>query len=131
MTDLCKAVKAHLDEIDHLVSGTDYVTHRLVQERMADITELLKPILPPAIDPTDDHFQAVLICALRYCMGRATYMPGLVTGWIMGHMRGRLSENTLGVMKQDIDGTPEDRRGMDCDRKTWARFREWLEVETP
>lgn len=42
MTDLCKAVKAHLDEIDHLVSGADYVTHRLVQERLADIMELLK-----------------------------------------------------------------------------------------
>lgn len=91
--------------------------------------ELLKAPKPPIIDPTDDHFQAILTCALRYCMGRATYMPGLVTGWIMGHMRGRLSAKTLGVMKQDIDGTPEDRRGMDCDQRVWAQFRGWLEQE--
>lgn len=44
MTDLCKAVKAHLDEISHLISGADYVIHRLVQEWMADIMELLKPV---------------------------------------------------------------------------------------
>lgn len=81
------------------------------------------------IDPTDDFFQGVLICALRYCMGRETYMPELVTGWIMRHMHGKLSNKTLSVMKRDIDETPVERRGMDCDRETWARFRYWLEEE--
>ena len=79
------------------------------------------------IDPSDEFFQTILICALRYCMGRATYMPGLVTDWIMGHMGGRLSAKVLGVMKRDIDETPVERRGMDCDQATWARFRAWLE----
>ena len=81
----------------------------------------------PPIDPTDEHLQTILICAVRYSIGRATYMPGLVTGWIMGHMGGKLSENTLGVMKRDIDETPVERRGMECDQGTWARFRDWLE----
>ena len=81
----------------------------------------------PTIDPQDEFFQTILICAVRYSIGRATYMPGLVTDWIMAHMNGKLLGNTLDVMKRDIDEVPEDRRGMDCDRKTWARFREWLE----
>lgn len=30
-----------------------------------------------------DEFGAALVCAVRYCLGRMTYMPGLVTDWIM------------------------------------------------
>lgn len=89
-----------------------------------------EPIQPPTIDPSDEFFQTVLICAVRYCIGREMYiMPGLVTGWIVGHMSGRLSRDTLNVMKRDIDEMPVERRGMDCYRVTWARFREWLEEE--
>ncbi|MBR6029198.1 MAG: hypothetical protein IKP40_08900 [Clostridia bacterium] len=79
------------------------------------------------IDPTDEDLQAILMCAVRYAIGRATYMPGLVTDWIMGNMAGKLSYNTLSVMKRDIDMVPVERRGMDCDQRTWARFREWLD----
>lgn len=79
------------------------------------------------IDPADRDFQTILICAVRYSIGRATYMPTLVTDWIMEHMGGRLAGDTLAVMKRDIDETPERCRGMDCDRETWARFRAWLE----
>ena len=32
----------------------------------------------PKIDPTDDDFGAVLNCAIRYSLGRQTYMPHLV-----------------------------------------------------
>lgn len=79
------------------------------------------------LDPTDENLQTILICAVRYAIGRATYMPGLVTDWIMGKMGGKLTENTLGVMKKDIDGVAVSQRGMKCDQRTWARFREWLE----
>lgn len=81
----------------------------------------------PPIDPSDGCLQTILICAVRYSIGRATYMPGLVTDWIMGNMSGKLSANALGVMKRDIDETPVERRGMEFDQYTWARFRAWLE----
>lgn len=83
--------------------------------------------LNDAVSDIDNDFQTILICAVRYSIGRATYMPGLVTGWIMGNMKGKLHPNTLAVMKRDIDETPIERRGMDCDQRTWATFREWLE----
>ena len=75
-----------------------------------------------------DFFEAVLNCAVRYCLGRMSYMPGLVTDWIMQHCRGILTEKTLFVMKRDIDeATAAGRLGMDCDVRTWQRFRLWLD----
>lgn len=75
-----------------------------------------------------DFFGAVLNCAVRYCIGRKTYMPGLVTDWIMQHCSGLLTNKTLGVMKRDIDeAAARDGLGMACDVQTWIRFREWLE----
>ena len=77
-----------------------------------------------------DFFGAVLTSAVRYCLGRATYMPGLVTGWIMEHCEGFLKGKTLSVMKRDIDEASErNGLGMDCDKRTWRRFREWVVKE--
>lgn len=86
---------------------------------------------PTLHDPlTTDDFGAVLNCAVRYCIGRETYMPGLVTDWIMSHCQGKLNEKTRYVMAHDIDSAKY--LGMDCDVRVWRRFREWLtENDTP
>ena len=79
----------------------------------------------------DDDLQTILVCAVRYSLGRATYMPGLVTDWIMGNCKGKLSRNTLSVMIRDIDEARKDNcLGMDCDVMTWLLFYEWLKGET-
>ena len=79
----------------------------------------------------DDNLQTILICAVRYSLGRVTYMPGLVTDWIMGNCKGKLSRKTLSVMLYDIYNVRrENGLGMDCDEKTWMRFYEWLKGET-
>lgn len=79
----------------------------------------------------DEKLQAILICAVRYCLGRETYMPGLVTGWIMGHCSGKLTHNTLTVMMRDVDEVRKrDALGMECDVITWLKFYEWLRGET-
>ncbi len=83
----------------------------------------------------DDFFGAVLTCAVRYCLGRRTYMPSLVTDWIRDHCSGQMSGKTLWVMKRDIDerlqAHTEDYRalGDDCDVLTWVKFRQWLEEQ--
>ncbi len=76
------------------------------------------------IDLPDNHFEAVLISAVRYCIGRRTYMPETVTRWIMGHCHGVLSKKTINVMVNDIITAPS--LGDDCDVRTWAEFRGWL-----
>ena len=75
----------------------------------------------------DDFFGAVLTCAVRYCIGRATYMPGLVTDWIKGHCTGMLCKKTLTVMLRDIDDAAKrDGLGMEYDVRTWMNFRTWI-----
>lgn len=74
-----------------------------------------------------DFFGAILNCAIRYCIGRRTYMPGLVTDWIMQHCDGFLTKKTIGVMERDIDeAAAHDNLGDGCDIRTWVAFREWL-----
>lgn len=87
-----------------------------------------KPITMEIMPEDIDFFGAVLNCAVRYSLGRASYMPGLVTDWIMQHCDWLLTEKTLFVMKRDIDeARAHDGLGMDCDVLTWLKFREWLE----
>ena len=84
----------------------------------------------------EEDFGSVLICAVRYCLGRRTYMPDLVTRWIMGHCKGALNRNTISVMLRDID---EQRKmgerigkntlGDECDVRVWERFEAWLHEE--
>ena len=76
------------------------------------------------ITPEDNHFECLLISAVRYCIGRRTYMPEAVTVWIMGNCKGKLSKKTVSVMIRDIDEAHG--LGDKCDVETWMRFRKWL-----
>lgn len=49
-----------------------------------------------------DDFGTLCICALRYCMGRQTYMPSLVRGIIRPFLP-RLSDKDIAVLIQDCD----------------------------
>ena len=49
----------------------------------------------------DYDLETVLVCALRYCIGRRTYMPSLITGYIIPLLP-HLTIDTLNVMRQDI-----------------------------
>lgn len=53
------------------------------------------------LDPADDDFCTVLICAVRYCIGRQTYMPSLVIGFITPLLP-NIEEWALRVMRSDI-----------------------------
>lgn len=49
---------------------------------------------------TAEDFGTLCICAIRYCHGRQTYMPGLVRDIIRPHLA-ELNDNTLAVMIED------------------------------
>lgn len=92
--------------------------------------ENLNPIVIQITPDQIDFFGAVLNCAVRYYIGRMTYMPGMVTDWIMQHCHGLLTAKTLHVMKRDIDeARSRGGLGMDCDVETWLKFRAWLDKE--
>lgn len=49
----------------------------------------------------DEDFGAVLNCAVRYCLGRKTYMPGLVIDYITPLLP-KLDDRTLWCFERDI-----------------------------
>lgn len=51
----------------------------------------------------DEDFETILICAERYALGRRSYMPSLVIGYITPLLP-RLSKKTLAVLAKDISG---------------------------
>ena len=53
------------------------------------------------ISDQNNDFGAVLICAVRYCIGRQNYMPGLVIDFIRPLLP-KLDSKTLTVMERDI-----------------------------
>ena len=80
----------------------------------------------------DDPFCSVIIAAVRYCLGRRTYMPDLVTRWIMASVP-ELPAGTAKIMLRDIEERRETGRrlgremlGDPCDVRTWEAFESWL-----
>ena len=97
-------------------------------ERFADVldcnVDILKADAPKCMaDPSSDHFGAVCNCAVRYCLGRRTYMPSLVCGYITPFLP-EMSDNTLACFERDI--AERKRTGFDfgdsCDYETWDAF---------
>lgn len=74
----------------------------------------------PVTVEVDENFGAVLNCAVRYCIGRQTYMPSLVIGYITPLLP-YLDMRTLKCFERDL---AEDRSFGDdaIDRPVWVRF---------
>lgn len=91
----------------------------------------------PDTIPITDNMYTVAICAVRYALGRRTYMPGLVTDWIKANFAGRMPKGTCEIMLRDIREQREmgERSGWaslgdPCDVRTWEKFEAWLENES-
>ena len=84
----------------------------------------------PAIDLQDDFFGTVLNCAVRYAIGRQTYMPSLVIDFIPPLIP-YLNDKTLWCFDQDVTearwtcgyGNPH------IDEPGWMKFHEAVRSE--
>lgn len=85
-------------------------------------------------------FGAMMICAVRYAIGRETYMPSLVQGFIRRYPQA-VTENVKATILRDIeendritehdlgDGkkmTIDHLGDTKIDRPGWIAFRDWL-----
>lgn len=88
-----------------------------------------KPTIPQ-IDLQDDDFGAVLNCAVRYAIGRQTYMPSLVINFITPLLP-YLSDKTLWCFDQDVtDAKWSGGYGHpDIDEPHWMKFHENVRAE--
>jgi len=81
------------------------------------------------IDASDDNFGAVINCAVRYAVGRRSYMPYLVTSYITPLVPD-LSTKTLWVIRNDInDAAKFDGLGDADNAKHWLALRDSVQKE--
>lgn len=78
------------------------------------------------LDPHDDNVGAVLECAVRYALGRKTYMVSVVTGVILPVVPD-LNNKTLLLMEREI--VKHERFFDNADRKEWITLRDILRRE--
>lgn len=68
------------------------------------------------INVEEDDFGLLVNCAIRYCVGRRTYMPGLICNYVK-LLLPFLSEQSLCCMERDIRDAGS--YGDPCDLQTW------------
>lgn len=75
-------------------------------------------------EASTDDFESVLICALRYCLGRQTYMPSIIIAFVRP-MLSALSIRTLSVIIRDIENAKGGVPGLgdpNIDEPMWLDF---------
>ncbi len=100
----------------------------------------------PKIDPQSiircgypDDAKLAYMAMFRYAFGRMTYMPDVVIGIIKANAE-HLTMSTLELLDRDLaeeaaryerawKGKPTSNYGMDCDRRDWLAFHEWVKAE--
>lgn len=75
----------------------------------------------------DEDFCTILICAIRYCLGRQTYMPFLVIEFIRPLLP-HLDNKTLSIIENDIKNA-ESYGNEKIDKAIWVRFLSEVEEE--
>lgn len=78
----------------------------------------------------DDDLSELAIYAVRYALGRMTYVSFSVPNAIMKY-KWSVTTNALHVMLRDIREYREmyGKIGMDCDDESWCNFEQWLQKE--
>lgn len=76
----------------------------------------------------DEDTGAIIIFALRYCVGRRSYAPSLVIEWVKRHWN-VISPLDQAIIYRDLkdDFGSEREMGDDCDLARWLEFRDWIE----
>ena len=96
---------------------------KFAEALQCSLDDLRSDVPKGMVDPTNDDFGAACNCAVRYCLGRRSYMPSLVCGYI-AQLLPELTDKTLDCFERDI--AERKRTGFDfgdsCDYKTWDAF---------
>lgn len=74
----------------------------------------------------DENFQEILVSAVRYALGRMTYIVGLTVDYISPLIKS-LDMKYINIMIDDIDRQRE--YGMDMDKDEWMKLLGRLRAE--
>jgi len=76
---------------------------------------------------SDTDFSTIVGCALRYALGRYTYMPSTVKGFIERHIEA-ITEKDLNVMINDIEDKMKYNKELPY-KELWLELRDSLVIE--
>lgn len=66
-------------------------------------------------------YEHIVISAVRYALGKKTYMVGLTVNYILEEIEyDKLSDECLIIIRRDIKNAED--YGMECDRKQWIKL---------
>jgi len=77
-----------------------YVSGRTASSLEQDFENILDST-PVVIDTEDDEFTCLIMAAIRYCLGRRTYMPEYITGYVKPLLT-KVSCKLLYLLERDI-----------------------------
>lgn len=66
-------------------------------------------------------YELILVSALRYALGRQTYIVEVVVNYIIGELP-KLSQHCKNVMIRDIEEQERFGYGGECDKRDWMRL---------
>ncbi len=76
----------------------------------------------------DSDTRFVVTAALRYCRGRMTYAPGLVTGWVKEYWKYFPQDERDFIIKETKEYMESNLpKGDKCDICTWEDFYQWIQ----
>lgn len=77
---------------------------------------------------TEYDLSALLICTVRYALGRRSYIVSDANGFVRRYLR---DTNTRDVLVRDIKGQEVLGYGDSCDLNEWMDLLMWLEAWSP
>ena len=80
------------------------------------------------LDPNNEDVGAVLICAVRYGLGRRTYITKLISDVIIPIVP-QMNNKNLCVMERDIVEQERFGYGDECDKDEWMKLLDTLKAE--
>lgn len=81
---------------------------------------------------SDAETGLIVLCAIRYAIGRRTYMPSTVVSWVKRHWRAIAPKDRALILRDVTEACDRHSIGGDylgdaCDVATWMEFKQWME----
>ena len=74
-------------------------------------------------------FSLIILCAFRYALGKATYIPGTVSEFIKDHVDDIETGDLKTMVKEITEHYVINKLGHECDVEMWLRLHSFLTAE--
>lgn len=72
-----------------------------------------------AVRLDSDTLGHLCVCAVRYALGRQSYISGVVAGIVVTYKRHLPGDDVEAILRDLAEARREDNLGMECDAKEW------------